>query len=217
MPFYGKQVDTDKWLPAGITGMSAALDLANGLPSYRDNAKYDVFPDQNVSILPGFPTCPAWPSNPPRGNLYCNVPYLYHPIASPVMCPDWSGSPPMWLSSGQEQLVDGVKLLVQTAFRQGVNTTFFEYEAMLHCWPVVFADSPQSQKFWEEWATAIVAMAEGKLGSGRAAFVRTDLSEEKLQLDQLVGLTREQARVMSVEATKDMRHFTGENKKASKM
>ncbi|MCJ1379807.1 hypothetical protein MMC17_002910 [Xylographa soralifera] len=146
--WHGSRVDLE--LPAGLTLLSAVGEIANSLPSYKSNMPHDVFPENIPAVQPGFPTCRLWPSKPPRGNIYCNVSMLHHPIVSPAASWDWTGSPPMWFASGEEQIIDGAKVVAQTAFQQNVNVVFQEYEAMPYTFMWQYPDSSQSKKCWND-------------------------------------------------------------------
>ena len=84
--YHGRKVELA--FPAGLILISAVGELTNSLPSYKMNASSDGFPDKIPSLQAGFPTCKIWPSNPPRGNIYCDALILCHPIASPTVSKD---------------------------------------------------------------------------------------------------------------------------------
>lgn len=208
---YGRRVDIE--LPAGLTLISAVGELTNSLPSYKRNASADVFPNTLPYIQPEFPPCENWPSKPPRGNLYCEAPTLCHPLASPVASKDWTGSPPMFFASGQEMIVDAVKVIAQTAFNQGTTVVFQEYEAMPHIFMWTCAGSPQSEKCWKDWADFCKAIHRGKTVASRAVLVEPEgLHERELELSKLTPLTVEDARRMMKEAVKGVKSFTGPKK-----
>ena len=207
--YHGRQVELV--LPAGLTLLSAVGDLTNGLPSYKSNAAYDFFPPGlPPTVLPGFPTCKLWPSNPPRGNIYCDAPMLHHPLCSPAASKDWTGSPPMWFASGQEQIVDGVKLIAQTAFSQGVTTVLQEYGAMPHIFMWRFAESPQARKCWTDWANACKALAEGRIIHSSAVFVEPNgLAPRELDPAHLTSLSTDTALDLMKMASRKFKVFDG--------
>ena len=208
---HGRKVDIE--LPAGVTLISAVGELTNSLPSYKRNASADVFPDILPYIQPGFPPCKIWPSEPPRGNLYCDAPTLCHPLASPMASKDWTGSPPIFFASGQEMIVDAVKVIAQTAFNQGTTVVFQEYEAMPHIFLWTCAGSPQSEKCWNDWTNFCKAIRQGKTVACRAVLVEPKgLHERELDISRLTPLTADEACSMIREAVKGMRSFTGSKK-----
>ncbi|KAI9713565.1 MAG: hypothetical protein M1820_000947 [Bogoriella megaspora] len=214
--FHGKLVDLA--LPAGVTGVSAVFDVGNCLPSVVSNAENDYIPQFPFSIQDRQPTCELWPSNPPRGNLYCDISMLCHPLVSPSLCKDWSGSPPIWLVNGQEQVVDSVKILVQTAARQGVPVVFKEYEAMPHYFTTVFAQSPQSKKVWDEWVHVVKDLGEGKGLASRAIFVEANgLVEREGDVEAVTTLKYEEAYKIIREKVDRYWVFTGQNSNGSRL
>lgn len=209
--YHGHQVDIE--LPASLTLISAVGELTNSLPSYKSNASADVFPEKIPCLQPGFPTCKNWPSKPPRGNLYCDAPTLCHPLASPTASKDWTGSPPLWFASGQEMIVDAVKVIAQTAYSQGTTVVFHEYKAMPHIFLWRCPGSPQSEKCWSDWAEFCKAIDEGKPVASRAVLVEPKgLHEHDLDVSKLTPLTVDDAYGMMREATKSIRSFTGQKK-----
>ncbi len=207
--YHGRKVELA--LPAGLTLISAVGELTNSLPSYTLNATSDIFPEKIPSLQPGLPTCELWPSKPPRGNIYCESPMLCHPLVSPTASKDWTGSPPMWFASGQERIVDAVKVIAQTAFRQGVTVVFQEYEAMPHIFLWRCAESPQSQKCWSDWAEVCKALFEGKAVASRGVLVKAKaLQEEKLDIGDLTPMTVDDACGLMKDAVKNLTVFTGQ-------
>ncbi|KAF7935494.1 hypothetical protein EAE99_002474 [Botrytis elliptica] len=189
--FHGNTIQPAEFIPAGLALLSVTTDLVNALPSHKRNIMHDIFPFP-IEKLPylekSFPTCSIWPTKPARANLYCEAGMLAHPLASPVASFDWSGSCPLWFASGQEQIVDGSRLLAQTAFSQGVPVVLQEYEGMPHTFFWVFGKAPQTRKILGDWAGAIVAFGEGKKSVSKAEFIHAKgLKTEELNLKNLVS------------------------------
>lgn len=209
VPFYGKNVKLA--IPAGVTGISAVAELTNSLPSHRANNYLDVFlGDIPPWSLPDFPSCEIWPTKPPRAHIYCEASMLAHPIVSPAASSEWSGSPPLWFASGQEQILDSVRVVTQVAAEQGVPVVLKEYEALLHCFPIVFRDSAQAAKVWEEWADVCKALVSGEQLQSRAARVRVrGLKEQEVPFDQLTSLTLEDVRILMRQATRRLPIYRG--------
>jgi acetyl esterase/lipase len=214
--YHGRKVDVE--LPGGLTLISAVGELTNSLPSYKSNASADIFPDIIPYIQPKFPVCKIWPSKPPRGNLYCEAPTMCHPLASPLASRDWTGSPPMFFASGQEMIIDAVKVIAQTAFKQGTTVVFQEYEAMPHIFLWSCGGSPQSEKCWNDWAGFCKAIQQGKIVASRAVFVKPKrLHEVALDVSRLTPLTPDDACGIMKTAAKNIEAFTGQKKEFSKM
>lgn len=214
--YHGRKVDIK--LPAGLTLISAVGELTNSLPSYKSNASTDFFPNIMPYIQPEFPACKVWPSKPPRANLYCDAPTMCHPLTSPTASKDWTGSPPMFFASGQEMIVDGVKVIARTAFNQGTTVVFQEYEAMPHVFLWLCAGSPQSEKCWNDWANFCKAIQQNKpVASGAVLVEPKGLHEVELDISKLTPLTVDDARGMMREAAKNLRSYTGQQKGIAKL
>ena len=94
--FHGRDVELS--LPAGLALLSVAPDQTASLPSWTVNADSDIFEDKLPALDPKYPTCALWPTNPPRGNLYCETPMLNHPLVSPVTAKaGWDAPRSGWL------------------------------------------------------------------------------------------------------------------------
>jgi hypothetical protein len=194
--FHGQNIALS--MPAGIALSGAATDLTAAFPSYARNAQYDIFPfppEKLPYLRKDHPSCAAWPPDPPRANLYCEAGMLAHPIVSPVASEDWRGCCPIWLASGQEQVIDSAKLLVQTAHAQGVSVTLHEYEAMPHGFIFFFRQAPQTRRVLQDWAKAIISFAKGERPLSSAAFIRAKgLVAEPMDVEKLVPYTVAEAK-----------------------
>ncbi|KAF7927360.1 uncharacterized protein EAE97_010035 [Botrytis byssoidea] len=171
--FHGNTIQPAEFIPAGLALLSVTTDLVNTLPSHKRNIMHDVFP---IPIE--------------------KLPYLEKsfPTSSPVASFDWSGSCPLWFASGQEQIVDGSRLVAQTAFSQGVPVVLQKYEGMPHTFFWVFSKAPQTRKILADWAEVIVAFAEGKKLVSKAEFIHAKgLKTEELNLKNLVSFGVAQA------------------------
>jgi acetyl esterase/lipase len=214
---YGRKIQLG--LPAGLTILSGVADLTNSLPSYEVNAKTDVFPPgPPPASLPGFPCCEIWPSKPPRGNVYCETEMLCHPICSPIMAEDWTGAPPLWFASGQEQVIDGIKIVAKTASSQGVEVIFYEYESMPHTFMWVLSESPQHQKFWDDWTEACKMLVKGASPPSRGGFVEVlGLTTKHVKIEELTQITAKEARNLVNEASRTFPVFVGRPNAAPKL
>ncbi|KAK4092729.1 hypothetical protein Purlil1_2654 [Purpureocillium lilacinum] len=193
--FHGQEVQVE--IPAGITLLSPWGDLSNSLPSHDRNPLNDIYQFPPVEDLPylrkEFPTCAAWPANPPRVNLYCHHEMFIHPLVSPAAAEDWSGSCPMWIASGEEQCIDAAAFLAQRVHSQGVSVTFYEYQGMPHTFPLIFRQAPQTRKCLDDWAKAIVSFGKQEKPRSSAFFVHAKgVRAEPRDITNLSPFTREE-------------------------
>ncbi|KAL4864240.1 hypothetical protein BDV12DRAFT_176448 [Aspergillus spectabilis] len=189
--FHGQTIDPT--VPAGMTLVSPITDLTCSIPSYERNMTTDIFPvpaENRPYLDPSFPTCSLWPTRPPRGDLYCEAGMLAHPLVSPAASDDWSGSCPIWMASGQEQQVDGARLIAQVAHGQNVSVTLQEYENMLHTFFFFFRDAPQTKKILADWGKAILLFSQGAKPTSSASLIRAKgmLAQPK-DMERLVPFT----------------------------
>lgn len=148
-------------IPAGVATNSAWTDLTRCLPSSIANLDYDYLtPPLRREEIARFPPCALWPTNPIRGDLYCDISMLCHPLVSPVIAPDWRGSCPLWFCYGEETLLDEGKILAARAAQQGVKIVWEEWEAMPHVFAQVLLDSPAGKLCFEHWATFCTTVVE---------------------------------------------------------
>jgi hypothetical protein len=56
---------------------------------------------------------------------------MCHPITAPVTVKLWAGSPPLWFVSGQDQIMDGAKIVAKIASSRGAPVFFHEHELMI--------------------------------------------------------------------------------------
>lgn len=130
--FHGRDVHIP--LPAGVSANSGWFDISRAMPSIVGNAKYDYLPPANhdsVGIGANFPKDSIWPQNPPRGDLFCDLSLLDHPLVSVVVAESWKTSCPLWMCTGQEMLGDEDVLVAARAAGQGVKVHFEQYEGIL--------------------------------------------------------------------------------------
>ena len=109
--FHGTDVSIP--LMAGLASFSAWGEATHILPSWTLNQQYDFF--SHLPPIPRLPHCEIWPTTPPRGNVYCDISAIYHPLISPTLAESWVDAPPMWFCCGEEMLVDDSKIIAQRA------------------------------------------------------------------------------------------------------
>ena len=148
-------------MPAGVTLLSIAGDMNLALPSWTENAKYDILRDVPPTAQPEFPKDDIWPSDPPRFDPYCSDSVLCHPLVSPAAAVSWASAPPMWIACGQERLAESAKIISQTAARDGVRVYWEQYQSMPHTWAQIFPQWPQSIRCFENWARACKGLGDG--------------------------------------------------------
>ena len=205
-------------MPAGVAGVSGAMDQALAVPSYIENASFDWLADELPYLKPGYPTCEIWPTVPPRAHVYCDASILHHPLLSPATADEWTGPPPMWLASGQERLTDPVKVIAKTAFQQKVCVIWEQYEGMPHTWPMILQRLPQTALCLQHWAAAcndLVARRDRNMTSRGIFIAVEDLQSTDVSVEALAHLTAEKVRSLIREKAEGMSICTGNGVKAN--
>lgn len=137
------------------------------MPSNTTNALYDILPPlHDRGAVASFPACEIWPTDPVRGEIYCDTSMLCHPLVSPLAAQDWHGSCPLWFGYGQEMMLDEGRAVARMAARQGVSVVWEEWEAMPHCFSQVLQHLPMVQIFHSQWAGFCEQVVENGAGSG---------------------------------------------------
>ena len=169
MNFRGRRVEIP--LPAGFTAVGCEADHTHSLsvfavylctsltmirPSYYENASLDLLQIPQPCLQDRFPSCKLWPTVPPRGDIYCEIGMLCHPLVSPVAAQEWSSMPPIWLAYGQEQMIDDGKIVAQRTSEAGVATQLHCYEGLPHIFPLLFPRLKQSHHLLSNWASFCV-------------------------------------------------------------
>lgn len=156
--FHGKDVTIP--IPAGIATISPWLDITHSLPSIEENVKYDYLPQPSPTFASACPPCDIWPSNPPRVDIYCDGSALVHPLVSPLAAMDWKMAPPVFIGCGEEMLADEGALFAKRLVKQGIKVVWEQYEAMPHCFAMLFQGHPSGRMFFTEWAKFIKMVAD---------------------------------------------------------
>ena len=186
-------------LPAGLAAISAWPDQTRALPSWRSDREYDIFGNKPPPWMqPSFPACPAWPTKPPRGDLYCDLSALCHPLVSPTVAKDWTGAPPLLFICGEERVLDSNKVIAQRAVSQGVTVVWEEFEVMPHIFMLFLAHLPHSSVGFERWAGFCRQCVQDKGNlktSGSIVEVET-LRRKKIDMKHLTILSVEEALVL---------------------
>ena len=183
-------------LPAACSTMAAWLDITRSMPSTSTNACYDYLPPPITREQASrFPTCEAWPTNPPRGDLYSDTSILCHPLVSPLTAKDWTGSCPLWFSYGEEMLADEVQVLASKAARQGVTVVSEQWEAMPHCFAMILVGSSMSKKAFHDWAAFCRDAVAGIRIHTRGLWIEAKTGKEKdVNVEKLCKVSDEEVR-----------------------
>jgi acetyl esterase/lipase len=185
--FHGKTVDIA--LPAGVAMTSPWLDITRGLPSIESATKYDYLPTPSATDKRDFVADDVWPAKPPRADLYAEASALMHPLVSPLAAKDWTNSPPLFFSVGEEMLRDEDAVLAQRAVAQGVTVVWREFEAMPHCFAMLCESNNGAPVHQEEiggFCRDVVEKREGVKTGGVWIEAKTLRREER---DVKKGLT----------------------------
>jgi acetyl esterase/lipase len=157
LSWYGRQVPVP--LPAGVALNSPWCDLTSCMPSIQRFAKFDYLPNSwdATKIIP----CSIWPATPPRVDIYADGSALCHPLVSPLGASDWTGAPPVWFGVGEELLADEGAGMACAMARQGVRVVWEQYEAMPHCFALVFDADKVAELCYDGWAGFITQVVGG--------------------------------------------------------
>ena len=207
-------------LPAACSTMAAWLDITRSMPSITANARYDYLPPPiSRERVSRFPNCEAWPTDPPRGDLYTDTSILCHPLVSPLTAKDWTGSCPLWFSYGEEMLADEVQVVASKAAKQGVTVVSEQWEAMPHCFALLLLGSSMSKKAFNNWAAFCNDAVNGDNIRSRALWIEAKTEMEiEVEVKNICKLSDGEVRER-MEAAKAARHLgiEGEGKLLPKL
>ncbi|KAF2747980.1 hypothetical protein M011DRAFT_467017 [Sporormia fimetaria CBS 119925] len=185
-------------LPAGLALSSPWLDITRSMPSITHFAQNDYLPPVTGSnFTTRFPACEAWPAKPPRADLYCEASALMHPLVSPLAARDWSASPPLFFSLGEEMLRDEDAVMAQRAAKQGVKVVWREFEALPHCFGMMLEGLGATRVHYEELGGFCRDVVGGKEVETSAEFLKAK-TLERVQVDVkgLCGLSDEEVEAL---------------------
>ncbi|KAI9757110.1 MAG: hypothetical protein M4579_003588 [Chaenotheca gracillima] len=190
--FHGRDVEIP--MPAGFSSLSTWCDFSHAMPSMKTNGEYDILVSLQPVLLPDFPPEDAWPTKPPRGDIYCDSAMLAHPLVSPVAARTWQGAPPMWFASGDERAADAQKMVASQAAQQGVTVLYEQYQAMPHVFALFLSKLPQSMRCWRHWAQICLSFAEGTPLKTHGEFVELPgTSARHVEVEKMMPLHFEEA------------------------
>ena len=218
--FHNQTITLPIPLPAACSTMAAWLDITRCMPSITKNACYDYLPAPLTrEAVSTFPPCEAWPTNPPRGDLYSDTSMLSHPLVSPLAAKDWTGSCPLFFTYGQELLTDEVQAVASRAAKQGVTVVTEQFEAMPHCFAMILVRGQLSKKAFHSWAAFCQDAVRGDQIETRGLWIEAKTGKEKeVDVETLCRMSDEEIR-SRMEAAKAARHLgiEGEGKALPKL
>lgn len=205
-------------MPAGIAIISPGGEQTNSLPSWLSNAAFDIF-DRDTSPLTdeNYPSCPIWPTNPPRGHVYCETSMLCHPLVSPAAARNWRGCPPLWLAMGQERLADSGKIIAQTAARQGVVVLWETYEQMPHTWITILPQLWQAEYCIKRCAEVVRMLGKNRVTESGGETITITGERKKIDVRQLTNLTGDNVEGLMRAETRSMKPWTAGSRAMSKL
>lgn len=192
--FHGQTVPVP--LPAGASANSGWFDVSRSMPSLTRNAKYDYLPSPTEDAMSHFAADSIWPTNPPRGDLFCDLSLLDHPLVSPVGAESWKGAPPLWFCTGEEMLTDEDCVVASLAASQGVKVTWEQYQAMPHCFAMLIthlATGDRCIKSWAAFARKCVEAPETLQTNGTYIHAKTG-KEDTVDVEKVTTITVADAR-----------------------
>ncbi|KAF2735092.1 hypothetical protein EJ04DRAFT_465589, partial [Polyplosphaeria fusca] len=199
VPFHGEIVDVP--MPGGVALSSPWLDVTRSLPSVEGLAKYDYLPPPSLTARKTYPACEAWPTSPPRADMYCEGPAYCHPLVSPLAAKDWTGAPPVFFGLGQEMLRDEDAVLAGRIAGQGGVVWYREFESMPHCFGFMLTFHRACGVYWGEYGGFCVRAVEGgemgeegeregvESGAGAVVFEAKTLERRVVDIEGLSRLT----------------------------
>jgi len=154
LTWHGQKVELK--VPGGVAANSPWLDVTRCMPSIIGNAAYDYLPPpREVNYNDHFPKDDIWPTKPPRGDLYCKIDELCHPLVSPLAAKDWTGSCPVWIGCGQEMLADEDAWFATYLIQNSVTVQWDQFEAMPHCFALIFPNDTVGNLYFNCWSSFV--------------------------------------------------------------
>lgn len=202
--FHGEEISID--LPGGVACISPWCDNTLSMPSVVRNRPYDFmdirpgkvdYPDYSIPYTAHpFPADEAWPASPPRVDLFCNATAASHPLVSPITAsPDlWKGSPPVFISVGEESLTDDGLIVAKRLHQAGVPVYAQMFEGMPHCHGNIMIATPAGKKFFEGLSAFCRDVSGNKVSSnGFLKYYTYKLRGlREIPLEEACGLTDEE-------------------------
>jgi len=217
IPFHNHTITLPIPLPAGCATIGAWMDLTRSMPSTVANARYDYLPPPiSREQASTFPRCEIWPTDPPRGDLYCDTTTLCHPLVSPLAAQDWRGCCPLWFSYGEEMLADEIRCVAAKAAKQGVRVVSEQWEAMPHCFPMILLGSPMSKRCFKDWTEFYMQVVKGEEVKTRGLWFQAKTQVETgVDVEDLANVADEEVK-RRMDSAREARHL-GEEGEAKMM
>lgn len=214
--YHGRDVEVP--LPAGASANSGWFDILRSMPSLENNAKYDYLPPaDHDDAVSRFPHDDIWPTKPPRGDIFCDLSMMLHPLVSPLAAEDWSGAPPLWIETGEELLTDEDCVVAVQAVSQGVTVQWEQYEAMPHCFGMLLPALPTSSRCMKSWGDFCRTCVEGEVKTNGTWIAVKTGEEKEVDVSQVSSITFAEAKIRMKEAhTKRVNGWEKEGKSLPK-
>ena len=195
-------------LPAGVSCISGYLDNTDCMPSITSQV-FDYFRNPKLENAREMPPDAIWPSTPARESVYCADEQLTHQLISPMCADDWTGAPPMWISTGEEIVSDSNKVVAQRATSQQVPVWWRYYEAVPHVWHLIpgLEEIPQTEHVMKDWAEfcRYCVMKPGVIRTSAKVMRRRDFRVEEVSMHSLLDMTFHDARKQMKKKAKKLR------------
>lgn len=202
--WHGNEIDVP--LPAGLALNSPWLDVTLSSPSCETNGKWDYLPSK-LEAPDGveYPSDALWPPKPPykqRKLLYADDCLVTHPLVSPlgIKLSLWkrlAANKTKWFFCyGDELLQDDSRHVAGQLVRTGADVVAYEWEAMPHCFAMVFEGQPNSRRCFDLWGGFIAAVVQDS-DSIKTKGVRVgckDLDEKEVVVETLCSYEEEAVR-----------------------
>lgn len=173
-------------------------DVTHSMPSCEANAPFDYLPTARSQQRVSWPACAAWPSSPPRASFYAADALLAHPLVTVLLARDWAACPPVYVCTGRELLADEDAAMAAHLHRSGTVVVFDEFQAMPHCFALLFPRTPLARRCMDGWAGFIRRAVEEPAGlESRFTSVKSrTLEEVGIDPGKLSPFTEEEVREM---------------------
>lgn len=139
--------------------------------------------------------------------MYCDTTMLCHPLVSPLAAKDWSGSCPLFFGYGEEMLTDENKVIAARAAKQGVRVVSEQWEAMPHCFGLIFLGSPMSKRCFKDWTDFCGDVVQGKEIKTRGVWFQAKSQKEtEVDVEGLIAIGDEEVKD-GMEKAMEARHL----------
>ncbi|RPB11035.1 alpha/beta-hydrolase [Morchella conica CCBAS932] len=206
-------------LPCGIVGASPWVDVSrcfgerfthkDGTVGSEESCKgFDYLPTPREERARKYKYSPAWPEDVGRSHFYTHDALVAHPLVSPIMAESWSGSPPMWISVGDECLRDANLYFAHRLVELGASLRFLHFTSMPHVFQGTIPHLAVSRRSFEDMAEFLDIVFGRKEGGVKVGEYRVHpVTLEEVAVDRagltLGGLTVEDVKALMVKEVKE--------------